>query len=210
MKARAPAGDWYICAMHANDYLVVGGSTRPTRRSPVIAQWVADLGNAALGKSGGPESFGVVDLRDLELSLDDEPGIPAIHDYVSPATRRWSEMVAGAKGVVIVTPQYNWGYPAVLKNAIDHLYREWKNKPVLIVSYGARGGDKCAAQLREVLGGMDVRLTEATPGLKLGRDRVAANDGGVEPDADFAEQREEVAAALAELVALAARPPATA
>jgi NAD(P)H-dependent FMN reductase len=206
MKARAAGGHWYMCAMRADDYLVVAGSTRPTRRSPAIAQWVADLGNAALGKNGGEGTFRVLDLRDLDLSLDDEPGIPAIHDYVSPATRRWSERVAAAKGVVIVTPQYNWGYPAVLKNAIDHLYREWKDKPVLIVSYGARGGDKCAAQLREVMGGMGVRLTEATPGLKLGRDRVAANDGAVEPDTDFAEQCEEVEAALAELVGLSSIP----
>jgi NAD(P)H-dependent FMN reductase len=195
-----------MCTMHANDYLVVAGSTRPIRRSPAIAQWVADLGNAALGKSGGEGTFGVLDLRDLDLRLDDEPGVPAIHDYVSSATRRWSELVADAKGVVIVTPQYNWGYPAVLKNAIDHLYREWKGKPVLIVSYGSQGGGKCAAQLREVMGGMGVRLAEATPGLKLGRDRVAANDGAVEPETDFAEQRAEVIAALAELVALAAAP----
>ena len=204
MKPRAAASDWYICAMDTNDYLVVAGSTRPIRRSPVIARWVAELGAAALGKNGGEGAFRVVDLRDLDLSLDDEPGIPALHDYISPATQRWSELVAGAKGVVIVTPQYNWGYPAVLKNAIDHLYREWKGKPVLIVSYGSQGGGKCAAQLREVLGGMGVRLTEATPGLKLGRERVAANDGAVDPDADFADQREEVAAALAELFAIAA------
>ncbi len=176
-------------------YLVVGGSTRPTRRSPVIAQWVADL--------GGPE-FSVVDLRDLNLGLDDEPGIPAIHDYVCETTRAWSAMVSAAKGVVFVTPQYNWGYPAALKNAIDHLYREWKGKPVLLVTYGSRGGDKCAAQLRDILGGLDVRLTATTPGLKLGRDRVAANDGAIEPEIDFADQRDEVKAALGELLALAA------
>ena len=167
------------------------------RRSPAIAQWVADLGNAA-----GEGTFGVIDLRDLDLSLDDEPGIPAIHDYVSPATRRWSELISAAKGVVIVTPQYNWGYPAVLKNAIDHLYREWKAKPVLIVSYGARGGDKCAAQLRDVLSAIGLKLTGAMPGLHLPQERIVANDGEVDPDQDFASHRDELVDALRELAVL--------
>ena len=46
--------------------------------------------------------------------------------------------------------QYNWGYPAVLKNAIDYLYHEWKGKPAAIVSYGGHGGGKGAAQLHQV------------------------------------------------------------
>jgi NAD(P)H-dependent FMN reductase len=189
--------------MQTNDYLVVGGSTRPGRRSPIIAAWVAGLGDG-LGDGLCEGAFRVVDLRDLGLGLDDEPGIPAIHDYVCETTRAWGAMVAAAKGVVIVTPQYNWGYPAALKNAIDHLYREWKDKPVLLVTYGSRGGDKCAAQLREILGGLGVKLTDATPGLKLSRDRVAANDGAIDPDVDFAEHRDEVRAALSELIGLAA------
>jgi NAD(P)H-dependent FMN reductase len=189
-----------MCVMHANDYLVVAGSTRPMRRSPAIAKWVASL-----GVEESDASFRVVDLRDLELGLDDEPGIPAVHDYVRASTRRWSELVAGAAGVVLVSPQYNWGYPAALKNAIDHLYREWRDKPVLIVTYGTHGGGRCAGQLREVLGGMGVRLTEAMPALRLSRERIAANDGEVAPDEDFADQRDELRSALRELIALSSR-----
>src|SRR5580658_5262594 len=135
-----------MCAMHVIGYLVVAGSTRPMRRSPAIAEWVANLGAE---ESDTP--FRVVDLRDLELGLDDEPGIPAVHEYVCASTRRWSELVAGAAGVVLVSPQYNWGYPAALKNAIDHLYREWRGKPAVIVTYGGHGGGKCAAQLLQVV-----------------------------------------------------------
>ncbi len=51
--------------------------------------------------------------------------------------------------IVFVSPQYNWGYPAPLKNAIDHLYKEWAGKPAMIVTYGGHGGSKCAAQLRQ-------------------------------------------------------------
>lgn len=186
--------------MHTNHYLVVAGSTRPTRRSPVIAQWVAGLGDEVVG--GEPGAFRVVDLRELGLGFDDEPGIPAKDGYIRQSTRRWSEMVFNAAGVAFVTPQYNWGYPAPLKNAIDHLYREWRGKPGLIVSYGGHGGGKCAAQLRDVLGGMGLRLAEATPGLTLTRARIEANDGRIEPEREFDAQRESVKAALSELVAL--------
>jgi len=188
--------------MHTNSYLVIAGSTRPMRRSPTIAQWVADLGTAL-----GGEPFRVIDIRNLGLGFDDEPDIPAAgRDYRSAATRNWSLMVREAKGVVIVTPQYNWGYPAPLKNAIDHLYREWKGKPVLVVTYGGHGGGKCAAQLREVLTGMGVALTETTPGLRIARERVEANDGGIDPETDFATERAGVQDALRELVALSGAP----
>ena len=46
--------------------------------------------------------------------------------------------------------QYNWGYPAALKNALDYLYRSWNGKPAMIVSYGSHGGGKGAAQLKQV------------------------------------------------------------
>jgi NAD(P)H-dependent FMN reductase len=183
--------------MDANNYLLIAGSTRPNRRSPKIAAWVAGLG-AELSQT----PFQVVDLSKLGLGVDDEPGIPAKGDYRQPSTKAWSAQVSNARGIVFVTPQYNWGYPAPLKAAIDRLYREWKEKPALIVSYGAHGGGKCAAQLREVLGGMDLRLTDAMPALKLARARIEADDGEVDPDGDFADQRDEVTAALRELIAL--------
>ena len=186
-----------MCAMHANHYLVVGGSTRPMRRSPAIAQWVAGLGAEICDTA-----FRVIDIRELQLGLDDEPGIPAMGRYVCESTRNWSDIVSAAKGVVFVTPQYNWGYPAPLKNAIDHLYKEWHGKPALIVTYGSRGGGLCAAQLRAVLGGMEVKLTDAMPALRLARERIEADDGQVDPDQDFADQRDEVKAALLELTAL--------
>ena len=164
-----------------------------------MASWVAARGHAVTGLA-----FETVDLRTLGLGLDDEPGIPAKDPYVFEATKRWSERVATARAVVFVTPQYNWGYPAPLKNAIDHLYREWSGKPALIVSYGSHGGDKCARQLREILTGLDMRLTQAMPGLRLSRDRIVANDGAVDPEREFAEQVGEVDDSLRELAELCA------
>ena len=166
--------------MHTNDYLVIAGSTRPMRRSPAIARWVADLGDQM-----GDAPFRVIDLKDLGLGLDDEPGIPAKDDYVRETTRAWSALVQAAKGVVFVSPQYNWGYPAPLKNALDHLYNEWRGKPVMIVTYGQRGGGKCAHQLRQVAEGLNMRPAAIMPALKLTRAQVEANDGRVIPERDF-------------------------
>jgi NAD(P)H-dependent FMN reductase len=195
-----------MCIMHGYSYIVIAGSTRPTRRSPAIAAWVAALGNEL---AAAP--FEVVDLRDLGLGYDDEPHIPAAgRGYASAATQAWSERIVAAKGVVFVAPQYNWGYPAPLKNAIDHLYPEWRSKPALIVTYGGQGGGRCGAQLRDVLGGMRLRLTQTTPALELARERIEANDGLVEPESDFAGQRETVVTGLRELIELAALEPAPA
>ena len=91
-------------------------------------------------------AFRIVDLETLGLALDDEPAMPALGRYTRETTRAWSDLVTAAAGVVIVTPQYNWSVPAPLKNAIDHLYREWKGKPALLVTYGGHGGDKCEAE----------------------------------------------------------------
>ena len=182
---------------NAPSILVLGGSTRPNRRSTRIAEWVASIGRAETSLT-----YEAVDLRSLYLTMGDETGIPARDGYALPTTRAWSERVADAAGVILVSPQYNWGYPAPLKNAIDHLYREWADKPVLIVTYGGHGGGKCAAQLREVLTGLHTRLTETMPALVLPRARIEANDGAVDPEADFVEQKADVLRGLKELAAI--------
>lgn len=182
--------------------LVVGGSIRPNRRSYRIAEWVA-----ALGCEQTELGYRAVDLRSLNLTMGVETGIPARDGYDGLTTRAWSGAVQDAPGIVFVSPQYNWGYPAPLKNAIDHLYREWADKPVLIVTYGGHGGGKCAVQLREVLTGLHTRLTETMPALVLPRARIEANDGAVDPETDFAGQKGDVVKALKELTALCVTAP---
>ncbi|KIM81079.1 hypothetical protein PILCRDRAFT_821920 [Piloderma croceum F 1598] len=73
--------------------------------------------------------------------------------YASPSTKQWSAFVTSCAGIIILTPQFNWGYPGELKNALDHLYWEWRDKPVMLATYGGHGGNKCAAQLKSVLEG---------------------------------------------------------
>ncbi|QHC37348.1 NADPH-dependent FMN reductase [Komagataeibacter xylinus] len=150
--------------------LVIMGSVRAGRHCPVIAQWVAAIGQATTDLR-----IDVVDLMDWPLPMDDEPGLPAHGVYEHRHSRAWSETVAQADGFVFVSPQYNWGYPAALKNAIDHCYLEWKGKPLLIVTYGGHGGDKCAAQLRQVADGLKMRPVSPMPALTLSHDIIQSD-----------------------------------
>jgi NAD(P)H-dependent FMN reductase len=175
--------------------LVIMGSVRAGRLCPTIASWVAGLGRASTGFS-----YELVDLVDWPLPADDEPGLPAVGHYVHEHTRAWGRKIAGAGGFVFVTPQYNWGYPAVLKNALDHLYSEWAGKPLMIVSYGGHGGGKCAAQLRQVAEGLKMHPVRTMPAITLTRQMIESG-GPVDPENDFQAHVEDIRRAFGELAA---------
>lgn len=136
------------------------GSVRQARIGPQITHWVKRV-----AKRKYPVD--IVDLKDWYLPMDDEPYLPAEGIYTQEHTIAWSKKISEADAYIFVFPQYNWGYPAALKNAIDHLYNEWRNKPALMVSYANRGGAKAANQLRQVLQGMNFRTTDASVEIKL-------------------------------------------
>jgi NAD(P)H-dependent FMN reductase len=141
---------------------VIVGSTRPTRICPEIAALVAEH----LGQDSAL-SYETIDLAEVDLPFLDEPRKPAAGDYVHEHTRAWSELVSSFQGFVLVFPQYNWGYPAVLKNALDFLYAEWKDKPAALVTYGSRGGARAAEQMRMVLTGLHMQVIEDGVQIKL-------------------------------------------
>jgi NAD(P)H-dependent FMN reductase len=122
--------------------LVIVASTRPGRVGPRIGGWFA--GRAA---AHGAFEVTVADLAELALPLLDEPEHPSDRRYTREHTRRWSALVERADAVVIVTPEYNYGMPASLKNALDYLYHEWAYKPVGFVSYGMTSGGLRAVQM---------------------------------------------------------------
>jgi NAD(P)H-dependent FMN reductase len=126
--------------------LVIFGSTRQGRRGEVVTNWLMD--RLALRTDA---TFELVDLRDVSLPFFDSLALP-IHGHIVPEAENWAEQVARADGFIFVTPEYNYGYPAVLKNAIDHLYLQWVHKPAAIVNYGGfSAGYRVAEQLRQVL-----------------------------------------------------------
>ena len=101
---------------------------------------------------GGFDSVQELDLSEIALPLLDEPHHPRLRNYTQPHTIAWSEAVDTADAFVIVLPEYNYSFPASIKNALDYLSAEWAYKPVGIVSYGgASGGMRSANALRPVL-----------------------------------------------------------
>jgi NAD(P)H-dependent FMN reductase len=126
---------------------VILGSTRENRFGERPAKWI-------LEKAKMVEDFDVemLDLRDFNIPFYDSPLSPKFDGYKLPneAAEKWASKIAEADGYIIVTPEYNHGYSAVLKNAIDHLYYEWNKKPLSFVSYGSVGGSRAVEQLRLV------------------------------------------------------------
>ena len=82
--------------------------------------------------------------------------LPSMGKYQQPHTKRWAGKIASLDAFVFVSPEYNHGIPAALKNAIDFLFAEWNHKAAGFVSYGGAGGARAVEQLRLVLGEVHV------------------------------------------------------
>ena len=122
------------------------GSTREDRFSSRAAAWVVDRLSAR-----DDMKIELIDLRDHPLPFfDGRAPAHAKRDYPTPEVARFGQTIDRADGFVIVTPEYNHGYPAVLKNAIDHTFVEWHRKPISFVSWGNVGGARVVEQLRLV------------------------------------------------------------
>jgi NAD(P)H-dependent FMN reductase len=127
---------------------VVLGSTRPGRKGEAVARWVLEQ---AHGREAA--EYELVDLKAFDLPLLSEPTVPGSADrqYEVPQTREWSATIDRFDGFVWVTPEYNHGVPAAMKNALDVLYPEWGYKGFGIVSYGSDGGTRATEHWRGIL-----------------------------------------------------------
>ena len=126
---------------------VIVGSTRQGRFSEKPAQWILQR----LESRGGIETR-LLDLREFPLPFFDQPVPPAMPGrppYENEMVKRWTAEIARSDGFIFVTPEYNFGPPAVLKNALDWVYPEWNRKAVAFVSYGSALGARSVQQLRE-------------------------------------------------------------
>lgn len=125
---------------------IIVGSTRPGRAGKPIGDWVFTAASAHAGFE-----VKLLDLKEINLPFLDEIEHPRLKKYAHEHTKRWSAIVEGCDAFVVVTPEYNFGYPAPLKNALDCIYREWNHKACGFVSYGgAAGGTRAVQQLKQV------------------------------------------------------------
>ena len=175
--------------------LFIMASVRPSRIGDQLAEWIHTQNAVGL-------DLETVDLRDWPLPMDDEPNQPkqkGFSGYTQEHTRAWSRKVGSAAGFVFLLPQYNWGYPAALKNALDHLYAEWQGKPAIIVSYGASGGGRAADQIAEVFQGLQIEPVATRPALPLKAAERTATGRLADPAAAFADQVADMQDALVQL-----------
>jgi NAD(P)H-dependent FMN reductase len=128
------------------DVAVITGTTREGRFSGLVAEWIT----GHLAEHPEIELEGI-DLRDHPLPFFDGVA-PArtLRDYPRDDVARLGNAIDRADGFVVLTGEYNHGYPAVLKNAMDWTFVEWRHKPITFVSWGNVGGARAIEQLRQV------------------------------------------------------------
>jgi NAD(P)H-dependent FMN reductase len=124
---------------------IVIGSTRPGRFGEKPAAWIQGI-----ARKRADLDFEVLDLRDYPLPLFNEPGSPAWGPIKNEVAQRWAARLAGLDGFILVTPEYNHGTSAALKNALDYAYKEFVRKPIAFVGYGGVGGARAVEHLRLV------------------------------------------------------------
>jgi NAD(P)H-dependent FMN reductase len=130
---------------------IIIGSTRPGRVGEAVARWVYEL-----AQKRRDAEFELVDIKEFNLPLLDEPVPPSQGKYSKEHTKKWAAKIASFDGYVFVTPEYNHGISGALKNAIDFLYAEWNNKAAGFVGYGSAGGARAVEHLRLVMAEVQV------------------------------------------------------
>jgi NAD(P)H-dependent FMN reductase len=161
--------------------LIVIASTRPNRVGLPVGRWFERV-----ARKDGRFEIELVDLAELNLPFLNEPKHPRLQQYEHEHTRRWSAIVDGADAIVFVTAEYNYGYPAPLKNAIDYLHNEWRHKPLGYVSYGGiAAGTRSVQQLKQVTQALGLVSTQILVNLAwvaklIGEDGELRSDEGME------------------------------
>ncbi|OJW72067.1 MAG: NADPH-dependent FMN reductase [Candidatus Amoebophilus sp. 36-38] len=141
-----------------NNLKIITSTTRPGRRGIGIAHWVTGL-----AQQTGKFNVELIDLAEINLPFFDEPNFPRQQQYQHEHTKRWSATINAADAFIIVLAEYNNGFPAPIKNAIDYLFNEWMYKPVSFVSYGGiAGGLRSVQMLKQVVAALHMLiLTES-------------------------------------------------
>jgi NAD(P)H-dependent FMN reductase len=157
---------------------VILGSTRPGRAGESVANWFMEQTKTVSTKDA---TFTLIDLKDINLPMLDEPMPPIMHQYTNEHTKKWAETIGSYDGFVVITPEYNRGYPAVLKNAFDFINLEWNKKPIAFVSYGANsGGLRAAEQLRLVT--LELQMAPIREQLSIPLIWEAAENNTIKPE----------------------------
>ncbi|PCC71542.1 NAD(P)H-dependent FMN reductase [Nannocystis exedens] len=159
---------------------IIIGSTREGRFGDKPGRWIS----SHLAKRQGVTAK-LLDLRDFPLPFFDQavpPAMPGRAPYTDEVVQRWTAAIAASDAFIVIAAEYNFGPPAVLKNAIDWVYPEWHRKPIGFVSYGSAGGTRSVQQLREIA--VELQMAPIRSAVHLPRETLMAHfTGGDIPSA---------------------------
>jgi NAD(P)H-dependent FMN reductase len=177
---------------------IIIGSTRPGRAGAAVGSWFHDI-----AVKHDAFSVELLDLATVALPLLDEPHHPRLGRYVHDHTKRWSETISTGDAFVFVVPEYNRGYNAATKNALDYLCQEWRRKPVGFVGYGAvAGGARSIQGLIPVVAALGMIPAARSVNIPL-INRMVSADGEFTPnrrlDESAAEMLDELSSWAADL-----------
>jgi NAD(P)H-dependent FMN reductase len=131
---------------------IITSTTRPGRKGTIIANWITEV-----AKKTNLFNVELLDLAEINLPFLDEPNHPRLQQYQNQHTIEWSRMISGGDCYIVVLSEYNFGFPAPIKNAFDYLYNEWTKKPVAFVSYGGvSGGIRATEMFKPVVSAFDM------------------------------------------------------
>jgi NAD(P)H-dependent FMN reductase len=179
-----------------SEVAVIVGSTREGRFAEKPARWI----HRHLQSRAGVDAR-LLDLRDFPMPFFDQPIPPAMPGrppYADDVVRRWTDAIARADSFVFVAAEYNYGPPAVLKNAIDWVYQGWNRKPVGFVSYGGAMGVRSVQQLRETA--IELQMAPIRTSVHIPVSTLWAHFKGGDVDAGLAEIDESAKAMIDDLL----------
>lgn len=131
---------------------IITSTVRPGRKGPVVAAWVAEK-----AKQNGNFEVEVLELGEINLPMMNEANHPILKKHEHAHTKNWSAKIEAADAFIFVTAEYDYNYPAPLRNAIEYLLHEWAYKAAGIVSYGGvSAGTRAANSLKADLATMGV------------------------------------------------------
>lgn len=176
---------------------IIVSSTRPKRVGAHVSTWVADT-------MGREWDVTTLDLAQINLPFLDEDLPAGSGVYANPHTIAWKKAIDDSDAIVIVTPEYNGFFPAPLKNAIDYLYAEWRDKPIALVGYGHGGGRRALASLTQLMTNLKANVVGSTE-LFFNTDLTVSGEVNARPEkaAELQTLSDELAA-LSERVAAVA------
>lgn len=137
---------------------IITSTVRPGRKGPLIANWILDIANQ------NPHfTVELLDLAEINLPMMNEANHPSIKKYEHEHTKWWSSKIEEADAFIFVTAEYDYNYPAPLRNALEYLFHEWSYKAAGVVSYGGiSAGTRALNSLKNDLATFKmVALTEA-------------------------------------------------